>query len=204
MIFYKEGDKSQSICPDCGEIVSTTMLYRDVPFEDGSAVAKDILVGVCDRCLMVVSIPAQSTPAIAKAKKQAQTPLEANVPAVFVDMLDYACYRLDSRAGTELRKRLIMFYIHQYTSGQLNKDELQSIHESMVLFANKGSRKKRLSFKVTDAMSVEVQNLSDATRLGKTELIKSVVYKIKNDIIDARATNQTISALKSFAVAATC
>lgn len=204
MKFYKEGDKSQAICSDCGEIVSSTMLYRDVPFEGGGAVAKDILVGVCDKCRMVVSIPAQSTPAIAKAKKQAQIPVETKVPAVFVEILEYACYQLDSLASTELRKRLIMFYVHQYTRGQLNKDELLKIHESTISFAKKDSKKKRLSFKVTDAMNLEVQNLSDATHLGKTELIKSVVFKIKNNIIDAQATKQTISALKSFAAAATC
>ena len=89
MEFFKEGDKSKAICCDCGEIVQTTMHYRDVPFDDGSAIAKDILVGTCDQCLTVVSIPAQSTPAIAKAKKQVQTSIETKVPAVFVDRIEW-------------------------------------------------------------------------------------------------------------------
>ena len=69
MYFYKEGDKSKVICNDCSEIVTTTMEYKDLPFDDGSAIAKDILVGTCDKCHRAISIPAQSTPAIAKAKK---------------------------------------------------------------------------------------------------------------------------------------
>ncbi len=204
MEFLKEGSKVKAFCNDCGDIVYTTMQYRDVPFDDRSAIVKDILVGVCDGCNRVISIPAQSTPAIAKAKRQAQRPVEANVPAVFVEMLDYACYQLNSQTSTDLRKRLVMFYVHQYSSGELNKDELVVIHKDIPIYSRNAVKKKRLSFKVTDEMTKEMQALSDQTHLGITELLKSVVLKIKNDIVDSKATKQTISALKSFAVASTC
>ena len=204
MEFFKEGDKSKAICCDCGEIVQTTMHYRDVPFDDGSAIAKDILVGTCDQCLTVVSIPAQSTPAIAKAKKQVQTSIETKVPAVFVDMLDYACYQLNAQTSTDLRKRLLMFYVHQYTSGQLNTNDLLVINQSIADLSKKGSKKKRLSFKVNHEMNNEMQLLSRQTHLGVTELVKTVVFKIKNDIVDAKASKKTISALKSFAMASIC
>jgi hypothetical protein len=65
--YISEGDKSKAICSHCKKMVSTTFAYRDVPFSDGSGVVKNILVGVCDHCDLVVSIPAQSTPAISMA-----------------------------------------------------------------------------------------------------------------------------------------
>ncbi len=61
------GGKGKAVCERDGR-VSTTFRYRDVPFGDGSGVAKNILAGVCDRCGAVVSIPPQSTPAIRAAR----------------------------------------------------------------------------------------------------------------------------------------
>ncbi|SDJ36573.1 hypothetical protein SAMN04487926_14536 [Paraburkholderia steynii] len=61
---YHEGDKSQAICSNCREIVPTTFRYRDMPFSDGSGIARNMLVSVCDKCQTVVAIPAQSKPDI--------------------------------------------------------------------------------------------------------------------------------------------
>jgi hypothetical protein len=47
-------------------MVTTTFVYRDVELPDWSAVAKGILVAVCDHCDDVVAIPSQSTPLIKK------------------------------------------------------------------------------------------------------------------------------------------
>lgn len=57
---YIEGEKIYAICPNCCEIVSTTYWYRDIPLCDGRGIARNLLVSVCDRCQMIVAIPAQS------------------------------------------------------------------------------------------------------------------------------------------------
>jgi len=61
---YSVGDKSRAVCETCQDMVETTFLNRDVPFNDGTGVAQDILASVCDRCSEVVAIPAGSLPAI--------------------------------------------------------------------------------------------------------------------------------------------
>ena len=61
---YNLGDKSRAICEGCAKVVATTFVYRDVAFDDGSGVVRDILVAVCDACEAIVDVPAQSTPAI--------------------------------------------------------------------------------------------------------------------------------------------
>lgn len=67
MAHYQAGDTSRAICEDCNQIVETTFRLRDVPFFDGSGIAENILVAVCNTCNQVVAIPAQSTPAIVDA-----------------------------------------------------------------------------------------------------------------------------------------
>ncbi len=67
MKLFLEGDKSKAICERCAAIVQTTFVRRDVPFSDGSGLAKNILVGSCNECGDVLAIPAQSTAAISRA-----------------------------------------------------------------------------------------------------------------------------------------
>jgi len=64
-----EGDKSKAICATCNAIVPTTLLRRDVPFSDNSGNVDNLLVSVCDICGTIVAIPAQSVPAIKKARE---------------------------------------------------------------------------------------------------------------------------------------
>ena len=56
MKVYHEGDKAQALCHDDGP-VTVTYGYRDVPFNDGNGVAKNIMAGICDRCGQVIVIP---------------------------------------------------------------------------------------------------------------------------------------------------
>ena len=71
MKFFEAGDTSKAICESCKALVPTTFQSRDVAFDDGSGSVKDILAAVCDHCDTVVSIPAQSTPAIKRARDTA-------------------------------------------------------------------------------------------------------------------------------------
>lgn len=66
---YKPADKSYAVCHQCAKLGDTTFSYRDVPFDDGKGIAKNILVAVCDYCDSVVSIPAQSTDDIKRARE---------------------------------------------------------------------------------------------------------------------------------------
>jgi RNase P subunit RPR2 len=60
MKVFKAGEKSRAICSDCKKTVRTTFTCRDVSCNDGSGIARDILVAVCDECGNLASIPPQS------------------------------------------------------------------------------------------------------------------------------------------------
>ena len=68
-----EDDHGKALCEHCQQIVTTTYVRRNVPFSDGHGEAKDVLAGVCDVCDTIVAIPAQSTPALKKARKHKLT-----------------------------------------------------------------------------------------------------------------------------------
>jgi hypothetical protein len=61
------GDREPAICDRDG-LTSVTYGYRDVPFSDGTRIARQILAGTCDVCGRVIAIPPQSTPAIRAAR----------------------------------------------------------------------------------------------------------------------------------------
>lgn len=91
---YAPGDTGQAICPHCEKRVTTSYAYRDVPFDDGSGVVKDILAAVCDTCDRVAAIPAQSTPAIRRARDIADIPLEVSLLAPEIEVLDAAAFSI--------------------------------------------------------------------------------------------------------------
>ncbi len=61
------GGKSVSTCKRCLKAVSTTFRFRDVPSLHTNGNVENILVGVCDDCGDVVSVP---YPTVSKIKEQ--------------------------------------------------------------------------------------------------------------------------------------
>ena len=62
---YKTGDKGIAMCETCQGKAETTYQIRNVPLSDGSHVVPDVLVGVCDTCDNVTTLPHQEVPHIA-------------------------------------------------------------------------------------------------------------------------------------------
>lgn len=76
MRVLKEGEKGRAICELCG-LTTTTYMLRDVDFSDKKrGTVKNIIVGVCDKCNKVASIPSQSIPKIKSTKEFLKLPLE--------------------------------------------------------------------------------------------------------------------------------
>lgn len=186
MKIFVEGDKSRAVCNHCGDMVRTTFVRRDVPFSDGSGLARNILVGACDACGHTVSIPAQSTPAISRARKEATDPLEASLPAVYVDVLDCAVHTIDQQASTDFRRILLTYFVHKAACDEGAPAKLRKSHErAMARFPeSRGTARRRLSMKVPRRLTEELRWLQERTELNTTELLKSVVYDIQDKVLD--------------------
>ncbi|MEM1489217.1 hypothetical protein SH041_14105 [Stenotrophomonas geniculata] len=183
MKLFMPGEKKAALCHRDGKVM-TTFVYRDVPFRDGHGLAQNVLVGACDICGDAILIPAQSTPAIAAARKKVEHSLEVNIPATFVDALDAAIVRVSEHPSPDFRKQLLVYYVNRYASGaesSLELKELISAHSD--LFQVGSVPKRRLSMKFNDTIDSRIEKLREDTQLSKTDLVKSIVIKIFDDIV---------------------
>jgi len=187
MKLYRDGDVSRAFCSHCAKVVKTVFARRDVPFNDAKGSAKNILVGVCNVCDSVVSIPAQSTPAIAEARKREAVSLEAALPAIYVDVLDLAVHRISPQSASDFRRPLLSYFFHQFAHKPSSVRQLKRAHAlSLQMFPEaRGGYKRRLSLKVSSTVAEDVSWLVSATQLNTTELLKSMVYEIHQQVLES-------------------
>lgn len=205
MKLFVQGQKGKAICEADG-LVSTTFMYRDVPFSDGTGIVRNILVGVCDTCGDVVSIPPQSTPAIKAVRVKAVASIEAMLPSVYLEALDLACYRIDPGVTQDFRKRLLLYYVHRCITDRRGAQRLAGImQEAGRAFrdAERSNVRRRLSLKVSPTMFSNVERLMDATKLNRTDLLKSLVVQIDEDIIEPEHPAD-LDELRTLAAVASC
>ncbi|MGC5702830.1 hypothetical protein J4P02_21735 [Pseudomonas sp. NFXW11] len=188
MKLYLQGDRGKALCEHCQQVVGITYLRRDLPFSDGQGQARDILVGVCDLCASAVAIPPQSTPAIKEARKHQLTSIEARLPAVYLDVLDAAMHSVAEDAGVQMRKLFFGYYL----SAQSGLD-LAQVHGGFTAYLEQQVRArglpasqpmKRLSLKVNHYVAEDLARLLQATRMSQTELLKSLIAQIREDVLE--------------------
>lgn len=205
MKLFVAGEKGRALC-DVDGAVPTTFAYRDVPFDDRRGVARGILVGVCDRCGRVVTVPPQATPAIKAARDKAVVAFEAVLPAMYVDALDLACFRVDPGVTSEFRKRLLMYYLHRSSRSKAafrrlldaarRRDEVFRIPRAV-------SAKRRLSMKISPAMSAAVDAMVKEAGLSRTDIVKGSLVQIRREIVDP-ASPENLDELRMLAAVANC
>lgn len=186
MSIFKEGDKGKAVCEDCRAVVSTTFQRRDVPFSDGRGIVRNILVGVCDQCGGTVSIPAQSTPAVGRARKAAAASIEANLPAIYIDMLDRAIHAIDPQASTDFRRTLLVYFVHKAAHDDAGADRIRALYEKVQTRypEQRGGARRRLSMKIPGRVTEDFRLLERRTALNTTELLKGVVAQIQQRVIE--------------------
>ncbi|MGY6570825.1 MAG: hypothetical protein ACXIVE_17680 [Salinarimonas sp.] len=191
MKLYEAGDKSKAICEHCKSLVPTTFMYRDVPFDDGSGVVKDILVAVCDICDKVVAIPAQSTPAIKRARENAEVTLEVSVSARDLAVLDYAAWRIDDRATARFRKSLIAHFLRRLEGDpeapQRLAEKIKQIAATRKISGGIQIPRKRLSCKISPATDARIDQLMRVSGLSKSDLVKAVIGEIEDALVRQEA-----------------
>ncbi len=191
MKLYEAGEKSQAICEQCKALVPTTFKYRDVPFDDESGTVKDILVAVCDICNAVVAIPAQSTPAIKRARENAEVTLEVSVSARDLAVLDFVAWRIDEAATARFRKSLIAHFLKRLEDDPEAPQRLAEKIRKLASARKAPNRvnipRKRLSCKISPATDARVDQLMRASGLRKSDLMKAVIGEIEDTLVRQEA-----------------
>src|SRR5690606_31830590 len=118
---------------------------------------------------------------------------------------ELACYRIDPTATQDFRKRLLLYYV---VSTSTNKALVKKVSANLMKLdktfraGERSGARRRLSMKVTEALSDRVQNLMTATKLNRTELLKSLVIQIDQDIVKP-AKPAKLAELQAIAAVAT-
>lgn len=188
MKFYLEGDKGKALCEHCKRLVSTTYERRHVPFSDGQGEAKDILAATCDECGLVVSIPAQSTPAIKQARARASEPIEAKMPFYYLEMLDQVMFVISNQASVKHRKLFLSYFLHRLAPQKEAALVLKQAHDHVmtVLFQQRPrdeASQGRLSMKVSASVVDDMRRLELSTHMNRTQLLKSTICRMQEDVV---------------------
>jgi hypothetical protein len=185
MKIYKEGDKSKAICSRCG-LVETIFLTRNVPIKGTSAIAKNILAGVCSLCAKVVSIPQQSAPYIKEALHKGRKPLEVRIPQHFNDILANASIKIGGEYTSSLVNFLIKYYIHSHYNDSKAIKKLLKVYENSTLM-DKTKSNNRLSVKIDEKILNELKDIRIHSNFkNETEVVKAIVLKINDDIVQEK------------------
>jgi hypothetical protein len=178
MRIFRVGDTQKAACNNCKSFKNVTFQLRDVPFNDGSGTVKNVLVGVCDCCNSVIVLPHQSTPAVKRELEVQRKALESRVPAHMIDILNLVSDQLNG--GPEFIPSLIKFYIHLLSKTNSSASSLLQYLDSELA---QGKAQKRISIKGR-LVAEEVNHLKEITKIkSTTDIIKSVVLKINDDIL---------------------
>ncbi|MCW2103927.1 UNVERIFIED_ORG: hypothetical protein M2402_001073 [Rahnella aquatilis] len=192
MIIYKVGDEKKAMCGVCEAFRIVSYQLRDVPFDDGSGMVKNIIAGVCKTCDSVAVIPFQSVPAIKKQLQIQRKAVETRVPAHMIDLLNMASAELG--ATPDFVPLLLKYYIHQLAS---NPEAALRMVTLLTSELATGLANKRLSLKGRE-IGNDIEKLKSLSQIDNTtELLKGVVLMIHHDLL-VNPDAHRIAVLKSF------
>lgn len=177
---YREGETGHALCETCKSMVATTFVRRDVPLSDRSDIVKDVLVGVCDTCDSVVTMPHQSVPRVKQTINKQMKPIEARVPSHLKDMLSLVVAELHQSESFE--QQVFRYYIHQWSEHGVPLARIRK-YQRDPLFS--GRANTRLSLKIADADVVFEEIRSQVAELSnKTDLLKAIAFTAFDDIVE--------------------
>lgn len=188
MEIFKEKDKSRAICSHCKKQVTTTFQVRTSSIKDGGASYKvpDILVGVCDVCDSVVSVPQQSFAAVAEVRKKAEKEtMDFRVPRHLLDVLNNSILVLGVETSSDLRSQLLRLYMASMSENPKQSEKLKRNLKSELLQGT-FKRSNRLSMKVNSQLETRFAEIRKVSGMNKTEVIDSLIVEVKHDILDKK------------------
>ncbi len=183
MHIYKEGDTSRAICGTCKKIQATTMQVRDVPTDrDPSDIVRDVMVGVCDGCNEIVSMPHQSAPRLGAHLRDSRRSLDTAVPQHLLDGVYMALSILGY--GTQSLAPAVRLYLTRTPP----RDRLQKMLESVEL---QGKATARFSTKVSAKLATLMQDVEKDVGANRSAQVRVAMLRMKQGIVDNKDEQET-------------
>ena len=169
MEFYKEGEKSKAVCSTCKKVNSTTFKVRTADIRDGASFLSvpSVLVGVCDDCDTVVTVPQQSFAAVAEVKKKAEKgSLEVRLCRHELDILNNSITNMGIELTSDLVPQLLKYYIVRLRKDKKTIKRMRTNLKSD-LFDGSARKTNRLSIKINVSLSLRLAEFLKEAGLTK-------------------------------------
>jgi hypothetical protein len=151
-----------------------------------------ILVGVCDACDAVVSVPQQSFAAVGEVKrKEKKGTQDFRVPRHLLDVLNNAIADLGVEISSDLRGVLLRYYIAAISESASSINKLKHNLESELLQGHFG-RGDRISIKFGSQIEECFEEIKLALGFSKTQVIDSIIVEVKKDLLDSKNSKRSV------------
>jgi hypothetical protein len=188
MHLYKEGDRSEAMCPHCKRRVSTRFAVRTVPLVDSGVQVPCVLAAVCDVCDQVVALPAQSAPKLKEAlERKKDVALEARIPYHLEDVIHLLADRF-STAVAAFRPDLLRFYLREVASDAAFAERVRQLASSDMAQA---PARARLSLRMPQALLAEARTVAHEAGIPTdAELLRGILLAAKEDVLEGGAPDR--------------
>lgn len=184
MRILRAGDKGEALAPGRGR-VPIVYEYRTVHLEETGVDVPDVLVGVCAETGEILTIPAQSTPRLRRARRASkEETFQVRLPAQLQDALWLLADHYQARAK-KFAPALIRFYLEQAVAQRGLARRLARLSRSPT--AVDGPR-RRLTVRTDARLLRNVDRLmSEMNGISRSDLVCGAIVAAKQDVLDGRA-----------------
>jgi hypothetical protein len=156
---------------------------RTVELKDPDINIPDVLAAVCRECDTIAMIPAQSTPRLGMAVKQATVTLNARIPGHLEDVLLLLAQTLASTSPPSA-PAVLRFLLSEFVSNPLVAKRVKERAGDELV---NGPADHELSVRIPALLLVEMDEA--AARVGvpsRTAVVKGLLALAKEDVLDGR------------------
>jgi len=179
-----QGDKGRAICPACRRPVTTTYEYRTVHLERTGVDVDNVLVGVCDVCGEIVSIPAQSAPRLKDARDAKLATVNARIPRHLDDILHVLADQYGASTNA-FCPAMLRYYLHEVATSESFARRVERLARQDLA---RGKADARVSLRLSDDLwSQAWRRARDAGIRSQADLFKGVILAAMEDSTQGRA-----------------
>lgn len=179
---FIEGRKSEAVCRHCKTLVSTTLRTRAYPLEESGIAVPGVLVGVCDVCDEIVTIPHQSTYRLRDARaRRKEHSLEARIPTHLEDVIHMVADRF-SAPVQEFRPGLLRFYLRELANDAKFAERVRTLARSELAQA---PARARISMRVPAPLLARAREKAREAGISTaSEMLRGILLAAKEDVLD--------------------
>lgn len=184
MRILKENDQTTGLCESCKTRVLVTYKYRSVFLKKTKADVPNVLVGVCDNCDEIISIPAQSFPRLKEAREKAEKRIEVRIPYELDDIIrlisDY--YNV---TDSDFRSSLLRFYLYKFVQSDSLVRRIKRLSRNELAHLK---ARARVSMRVSDSLWNDAWVVAHQAGIDNwSSVIKGIILVAQEDVFSDRA-----------------